>query len=154
MTVLEGVSEGAEHHVHAGAAAVAPHEPHAQHLGAERNAQWTASIRHFTDQGARKALYNTASQSPIQAHIHTPTAVTQDGSSGAVRVRRLAQGHLHTLARRGPGIEPATFRLPANPLNLLSHMQSEQTRLAKDQSHFSPSPLPLQNKGEGEGVEM
>ena len=114
MTVLEGVSEGAEHHVHAGAAAVAPHEPHAQHLGAERNAQWNASIRHFTDQGARKALYNTASQSPT------------------------------------------TFRLPANPLDLLRHMQSEQTRLAKDQSHFYPSPfpLPLQNKGEGEGVEM
>ena len=42
--------------------------------------------------------------------------------SGAIRVRYLAQRHLDT--RRRPGIELATFRLPANPLYLLSHMQA------------------------------
>ena len=40
--------------------------------------------------------------------------------SGAVRVRRLAQGHLDTRLGEEPGIEPATLRLPADPLYLLS----------------------------------
>ena len=35
-------------------------------------------------------------------------------------MRCLAQGHLGT--EEEPGIQPATFRLPANPLYLLSHM--------------------------------
>ena len=35
--------------------------------------------------------------------------------SGAVRVRRLAQGHLDATSQEEPGIELATLRLPANP---------------------------------------
>ena len=42
-------------------------------------------------------------------------------SSGTVRVRCLAQGHLDT-PLVGAGIEPATFWLPVNILYLLSHM--------------------------------
>ena len=38
-------------------------------------------------------------------------------SSGTVRVRCLAQGHLDS-----PGMKPATFQLPVNPLYVLSHI--------------------------------
>ena len=47
-------------------------------------------------------------------------------SSGAGGVRCLAQGHLDTRRQEEPGIEVATFRLPANPLYLLSNMPSKR----------------------------
>ena len=57
-----------------------------------------AFIQRFSNQWSLNVLYNIAQHSPIHAHIHTPTArqpckVTVS-SSGAVRVRRLAQGQL------------------------------------------------------------
>ena len=55
--------------------------------------------------------------------------------SGAIRVRYLAQRHLDT--RRRPGIELATFRLPANPLYLLSHMPPDYTSISEPPSDRS-----------------
>ena len=43
------------------------------------------------------------------------------GSSGTVGVRRLAKEHIGTQFEE-PGIELATFHLPADPLYLLSQM--------------------------------
>ena len=93
------------------------------------------------------------------------------GSTGAVRVRHRAQGHPDTL-----GIELATFRLPADPLYLLSHLPSEEgltykkhaalicsyslppssplspLSLAPPAPVFPPSPPPSSPAGSGEGV--
>ena len=63
-------------------------------------------------------------------HIFTTDGVVSHtrataSSSGAVRVRCLAQGILDTLGfpEQEPGIKLETFRLPANLLYLLSHRQ-------------------------------
>ena len=55
----------------------------------------------------------------IQRWRSQPCKVTAS-SSGAVRLRRLARGHLDTLGVSG--MEPATFWQPAHPLHLLSPM--------------------------------
>ena len=51
--------------------------------------------------------------------------------SGAVRVRRFRDTSTHTLGveeeEEEPGIQPATFRLPANPLYLLSYCRPPVT---------------------------
>ena len=69
--------------------------------------RWTASTQRFSNQWPLKALNNTASHSPVHPHIHPfiltfthwrrsqPRRATASWS-GAVRVRRLAQGHLDT----------------------------------------------------------
>ena len=65
--------------------------------------KWTVFIQRCSNQWPLKGLYNTASISPIYTHIHTPTQSQPHkataSSSGAVRVRRLAQGHLDTLGQ-------------------------------------------------------
>ena len=58
-----------------------------------------------------------------QQHRCQPEQVTAS-LSGAVRLRCLAQGHLDTLGDLG--IELATFRLPANPIYLLSPMPPQR----------------------------
>ena len=69
---------------------------------------------------APKALYNIASQSPVHTHIHTLTAVS--ATQGDSQLVRSSQGEgvslrdTSTLSEEEPGIEPATFRLPADPL--------------------------------------
>ena len=64
---------------------------------------------------------NFAQHSPIDIHIHTPVAMQGDSSSGAVRARCLAKGHLATQLG-GAGDRSPTFLVPANPLYLLSHI--------------------------------
>ena len=61
-----------------------------------------------------KALYNIAYHSPIHAHIHIQPCKATASSSGAVKLRCLAQGHLDT--QEEPGIELAPLRFPVNPL--------------------------------------
>ena len=82
-------------------------------------------IQRFSNQLPLKALYNIASLSPIiQTFPHRrwsqPCRATAS-SSGAVRVRRLARGHLDTHLG-GAGDRTSTLRLPADPLYLLSPM--------------------------------
>ena len=76
------------------------------------NGKWTAFIQRFSNQWPLSVLFNIALHSPIHAHIHTPTAVAaMQGDS----------------ARRSWGSKLATFRSPANPLYLLSHMPPQGT---------------------------
>ena len=80
------------------------------------NGKWNAHIPCFSNQWPLKALNNIAQQSPIHAHIHTPTAeaaMQGDSSwSGAVRVRCLAQGHLDTQQQELTGVGDQTSILP------------------------------------------
>ena len=76
---------------------------HAQHCSSQKgfvNGKQTAFIQRFSNHWPLKALYIIAQHSPIHSHVHTPTveSTTQGDSqlTGAVRVRRLAQGHLVT----------------------------------------------------------
>ena len=93
------------------------------------NGKRTAFIQRFSNQRPLKALYNTASHSPIHAHIHTPTA--ESAPQGDSQLVWSSQGEA---SRSGtprhseePGIELATFRLPAS-LYLLSHRLSSSHR--------------------------
>ena len=89
------------------------------------NGKWTAFKQRFSNQWPLKAL-------TILPNIHhnmltfthrrrsQPCKVTAS-SSGAVRVRRLTQGHLHT--QLGGAVDQAIFQVPANPIFLLTHQQ-------------------------------
>ena len=77
----------------------------------------------FTFRGFDRRFYpQRLTTIPSQIHTLTlsqPRRATAS-SSGAVRMRRLAQGHLNTRWEE-PGIELATFRLTVSPLYLPSH---------------------------------
>ena len=45
-------------------------------MGATLNGKWTAFTQRLSNQWPLNALYDTASHSPVHAHIHTPTAST------------------------------------------------------------------------------
>ena len=73
---------------------------------------WSAFIQRVSNRSPLKALYNSASQSPIHAHTHTPTAVTTvPDLSGAVRMRCPTQRHLATQPGGG-GAGDGTRNLP------------------------------------------
>ena len=84
-------------------------------------------IQRFSNQRPLNALYNIAWPSTIHAHIHTPTAEStvqgDDRLVGSSRVEASCSGTPLHSARRSL----ATFRLPANPLYLLSHMSPTMT---------------------------
>ena len=69
---------------------------------------------------AQRALQYGLTFTHSCTHSDIDGGVNHARQQPAVRVRRLAQGDLD--AQEEPGIELATFRLPANPLYLLSHM--------------------------------
>ena len=60
--------------------------------------KWTAFIQRVSNQRPLKALYNIASHSTTHSHTPSSESTTQAsaGSSGAVRVRCLGQGHHDT----------------------------------------------------------
>ena len=77
-----------------------------------------------------KELYSIASHSPIHTHMYTPMVEsTTQGDSQLVRGRQRGGALLRDTSTREekPGIEPATFRLPSNPLCLLSQMPPPTT---------------------------
>ena len=63
-----------------------------------------------------KALYSVDRHSPVHAHVpHSPVHAHTDAGRQPAQVSRL---DTTTLSLEEPGIEPATLRLPANPLYL------------------------------------
>ena len=64
-------------------------------------------------------------QSPIHTHIHPPA--TESTMQGDSHLTRSSQGEVSPRHSEEPGVELATFRLPANPLYLLSHMPPQST---------------------------
>jgi hypothetical protein len=93
------------------------------------NGRWSAFTQLSSNQWPLQELHNIASYSPIHAHIHTPTA--ESAPQGDSQLVWSSQGEA---SRSGtprhseePGIELATFRLPAS-LYLLSHRLSSSHR--------------------------
>ena len=96
------------------------------HPGALKAALAACSWLTLTFRRSRSIYIGTFIQSdlqPLSHRSHTDSGVNLAGRQlvrGAVRMRCLAQGHLHTLSLEEPEIELATFRLSVNPLRFLS----------------------------------
>ena len=77
---------------------------------------WTAFIQRFSTQWPLKVLYNTASRSPVHAHIHTPMAeesATQGVRSGQGEGVSL-RGHLDTRLG-GAGDRTSNLQVTSRP---------------------------------------
>ena len=59
----------------------------------------------------------------IHPFIHTLTPTVESTTQGDSQLVRSSQGEASHTSTEEQGIEPATFRLTADPLYLLSHMQ-------------------------------
>ena len=80
------------------------------------NGKWAAFIQGFSNQQPLKALYNTASHSPIHAHIHLLTAISV--TQGYSQPVRSSQGEVscsgtpwHSARRsRGSNYQPSGYK--------------------------------------------